>query len=137
VISYSIYILTIIFPAEILGMYAKDDELIRVGLPYLRAFSFDYLLVPIAFSMNGLFIGAGHTTYSLFSNILSGIIVRMPLAFLFSSVLGLGLFGVGLAVPMATLSSILLNLWFFLSGRWKVQTIHLGEHEDEEKVCIE
>jgi putative MATE family efflux protein len=136
-ISYTIYILTIIFPAEILGMYAKDDELIRVGLPYLYAFSFDYLLVPIAFSMNGLFIGAGHTTYSLFSNILSGIIVRMPLAFLFGNVLGLGLFGVGLAVPMATLSSILLNLWFFLSGRWKVRTIHFSEHEGEEEVCVE
>jgi putative MATE family efflux protein len=130
VISYTIYIFTIIFPAEILGMYAKDDELIRVGLPYLRAFSFDYLLVPIAFSMNGLFIGAGHTTYSLFSNILSGIIVRMPLAFLFCNVLDMGLFGIGLAVPMATLSAIILNLWFFLSGRWKVRTIHLSEHEN-------
>lgn len=127
IISYSIYLLTILFPAQIIGMYSKDTGLIEVGMPYLRAFSFDYLLVPIAFSMNGLFIGAGHTTYSLFSNILSGIIIRMPMAFILCNVLGLGLFGVGLAVPLATLSSILLNLWFFFSGRWKVRTIHIKE----------
>lgn len=127
VISYTIYALTLLFPAEILGIFAEDDEMIRVGLPYLKAFSIDYMLVPIAFSMNGLFIGAGHTTYSLFSNILSGIIIRMPMAYILSNVLDLGLFGVGLAVPLATVASILLNFWFYFSGRWKLKTIHLSE----------
>lgn len=127
IISYSIFVFTRLFPEEILGMFVKDEEMIRVGLPYLKAFSIDYMLVPIYFSMNGLFIGAGHTTYSLFSYILSGIIVRMPMAFLFSSVFHLGLFGVGLAIPAATLSSILLNLWFYSSGRWRKQTIHLSD----------
>lgn len=124
-ISYTIFIFTALFPEEILGLFTKDRELIHVGVEYLRAFSIDYFLVPFAFSMNGLFIGAGHTTYSLFTNIMSGIIVRMPMAFLFSSVFGLGLFGVGLAVPSATLCSIVLNLWFLLSGRWKMRTIHI------------
>lgn len=129
-ISYLIFIFTRIFPAEIIGIYADDQELIQVGLPYLNAFSIDYLLVPFAFSMNGLFIGAGHTTYSLISNILAGIIIRMPMAYLFGVVLDMGLFGVGLAVPCATLSSIVLNLWFLLSGRWKKRTIHFKEQEE-------
>lgn len=126
-ISYAIFVVTILFPAEILGMYAKDEEMIRSGLPYLKAFSIDYLLVPIAFSLNGLFIGAGHTTFSLFTNIMSAIIVRAPMAYILCFVFDLGLFGVGLAVPLATVSSILLNLWFYFSGRWRVKTIHLEE----------
>ncbi len=129
-ISFVIFIFTRLFPEEILGMYAKDEQMIREGLPYLNAFSIDYLLVPFAFSMNGLFIGAGHTTYSLFSNILSGIIIRMPMAFLFGKALGLDLFGVGLAVPMATLSSILCNSWFYFSGRWRRQIIKLNEPDE-------
>ncbi len=132
IISYSIFILTTLFPTEILGMYAKDEEMIRTGIPYLRAFSFDYLLVPIAFSMNGLFVGAGHTSYSLFSNILSGIIVRAPMAFILCNVAGWGLFGVGLAVPLATISSILINLWFYFSGRWRVSTISFNEQDSDE-----
>jgi putative MATE family efflux protein len=136
-ISYTIFIFTRMFPKEILGMFTNDQEMILVGLPYLKAFSFDYLLVPFAFSMNGLFIGAGHTTYSLFSNILSGIIVRMPMAFLFCNVLGLGLFGVGLAVPMATLSSIICNTWFYLSGRWRKQIVKISDQVSNEIICPE
>ncbi len=132
-ISYTIFIFTRLFPGEILGLFAKEEEMIRAGLPYLDAFSIDYLLVPLAFSMNGLFIGAGHTTYSLFSNILSGIIIRMPMAYLFSEVLGMGLFGVGLAVPMATLTSILCNSWFYLSGRWRRQIIKLNDQTESDK----
>lgn len=127
IISYSIFMFTLLFPEDILGIFVKDKEMIRMGLPYLKAFSIDYLLVPIYFSMNGLFIGAGHTTYSLFSYILAGIIIRMPMAFLYSSVFHLGLFGVGLAIPSATFSSILLNLWFYFSGRWRKQMIHLSD----------
>jgi putative MATE family efflux protein len=129
-ISYLIFFLTRLFPREVLGMYADDPDMIRVGLPYLFAFSFDYLVVPIYFSMNGLFIGAGHTTYSLITNILSGIIVRIPMAYLLCNVFGLGLFGIGLAVPLASLSAVIMNLWFFLSGKWRVKTIHLEEPED-------
>jgi putative MATE family efflux protein len=132
-ISYLIYFLTILFPGEVLGLFSQEEELVLVGKPYLYGFSFDYLLVPIAFSMNGLFIGAGHTTYSLFTNIMSGIVVRIPMAYLLCVVFDMGLFGVGLSVPLATLSAILCNLWFFLSGRWKMKTIHLDEEEVE--VC--
>jgi Na+-driven multidrug efflux pump len=134
-ISYLIFFLTNMFPKEVLGMYAQDDEMIRVGIPYLFAFSFDYLCVPIYFSMNGLFIGAGHTTFSLISNILSGIIIRIPMAYLLCIVFKLGLFGVGLAVPIATFSSIVLNLWFFLSGRWRVRTIQF--QEEKEEICMD
>jgi putative MATE family efflux protein len=134
-ISYAIFILTILFPREILSIFTKDKEMIEVGLPYLYAFSLDYLLVPIAFSMNGLFVGAGHTTFSLFTNILSGIVVRIPMAYLLCVVLDKGLFGVGLAVPIATFIAILFNTWFFLSGKWKVKTINLDD-EIEERVVI-
>ena len=136
-ISYLIFIVTRLFPEEILGLFTEEQEMIVVGLPYLRAFSYDYLLVPFAFSMNGLFIGAGHTTYSLFSNILSGIIIRMPMAYLFSNTLGLGLFGVGLAVPMATISSILCNSWFYLSGRWRKQIVKLPDQAENVEICPE
>jgi putative MATE family efflux protein len=134
-ISYVIFFITRMFPGEVLRMFADNEEMVQVGTTYLHAFSFDYLLVPIAFSMNGLFIGAGHTTYSLFSNILSGIIVRIPMAYILCNVMGYGLYGVGLAVPIATLSAILLNLWFFLSGRWRVRTIHFQEQEGQENIA--
>ncbi len=126
-ISIPIFILTTIFPEEVLRMFSSESELIAVGVPYLRIFSFDYLLVPVAFCLIGFCIGTGHTTFSLFINIMSAIIIRIPMAYLLSEVAGLGLWGVGLAVPLASLTTIILGLWFFFSGRWKRKTVSLEE----------
>ncbi|MBP1754328.1 MAG: mepA 7 [Firmicutes bacterium] len=126
-ISIPIFALTTLFPQEVLRMFSTDAELIAVGVPYLRVFSFDYLLVPIAFCLIGFNIGTGHTTFSLFSNVMSAIVIRIPMAYLLSEVAGLGLRGVGLAVPLATATTILLSVWFFFSGRWKKRTVRLEE----------
>ncbi|BCJ98174.1 MATE family efflux transporter [Anaerocolumna chitinilytica] len=127
VISYIIFILTIIFPGEILSIFSNDENLIRIGTPYLQAFSLDYLFVPITFTMNGLFNGAGHTRFTLINNMLSGIVVRIPMAYLLYTLLDNGLFGVGLAAPAASLNAVIISLCFFLSGRWKRKIIRFEE----------
>lgn len=125
VITVSIFIFTRFFPQEVLRMFSNDSELIETGIPYLFAFCFDYLLVPAAFSMMGFFIGTGHTTFSLICNILTAIVIRIPMAYLLSETAGLGLPGVGYAVPLATAATIILCLWFFFSGRWKKRTVRI------------
>jgi Na+-driven multidrug efflux pump len=126
-ISFVIFILTIIFPHQILRMFSSDVEMIRIGVPYLRAVTFDYMLMPAVFSLMGFFIGTGHTTFTLISNIMSAIVIRVPVAYLFSMVLGLGLPGIGYAGPAASSCILLIELWFFFSGRWKVKTVHIEE----------
>lgn len=126
-ISVTIFILTRLFPEEVLMMFSTDPELIRVGIPYLFAFSYDYLLVPAAFCLVGFFIGTGHTTFSLINNIMSSIVIRIPAAYLLSDAMGLGLKGVGLAVPFATACTIVMSLWFFFSGKWKKKTVRIED----------
>ncbi|MDF2484376.1 MAG: mepA 7 [Herbinix sp.] len=126
-ISIPIFILTNLFPQEVLRMFSADPELIAVGIPYLKAFAIDYLLVPVAFCFIGFSIGTGHTTFSLFCNIMSAMVIRIPMAYLLSEVVGLGLRGVGLAVPLASATTIILCLWFFFSGRWKKRTVRIEE----------
>lgn len=122
-ISYTIFIITILFPGQILGIFTHDQELIRIGKPYLLAFSLDYLVIPISFSMNGLFTGAGHTTYTLINNIIAGLLVRIPMAYFLCIKLDKGLFGVGIAASIATCCAILFSIWFFFSGKWKVNKV--------------
>ena len=126
-ISIPIFILTTVFPQEVLRMFSSDAELIRVGVPYLRIFSIDYLLVPVAFCLIGFCIGTGHTTFSLITNIMSAIVIRIPMAYLLSGAAGLGLQGVGLAVPLASVTTIIFGAWFFFSGRWKKRTVKIEE----------
>ncbi|MGF7145801.1 putative MATE family efflux protein [Anaerotaenia torta] len=126
-ISIPIFILTAIFPGEVLRMFAPDPELVAIGVPYLRIFSIDYLVVPVAFSLIGFFVGTGHTTFSLFSNIMSALVIRIPMAYLLSDVAGMGLPGVGLAVPLATVTTVVLGVLFFFSGRWRRRTVNIEE----------
>ena len=123
-ISVLIFALAQIFPAAILSVFAdKNDplsvEMTAYGVEYLRVFSFDYLIAPAVFCLNGLFIGAGHTFFSLINGIISSLAVRIPACWVFGMAMNMGLRGVGLGGPVASFASLILAIWFFLSGGWK------------------
>ena len=98
------------------------DTLTSVSYTHLT-FTLDYLLVPFVFSFSGLFKGSSHTTFSLIDGLLSSLLLRVPACYLFGLALDMGLTGIGLGAPLATLGSLLLDLWFFFSGRGRVNLI--------------
>lgn len=124
--SYIIFVLVQLFPQPILEMFDNNPDMIRSGVEYFRTFSFDYLLVPLCFSINGLYIASGHTTFSLINSILSSVALRIPASFLFGSVFGMGIMGVGLGAPIASFGSLLLIIWFYFSGKWRENVVHRG-----------
>lgn len=118
-----------ISPASILQLFKADPEVIQAGTEYMRAFSFDFLMVSFVFCMNGFFNGCGSTVFSMANGLLSTFLVRIPLVFLLANLLPSGLFGIGLAAPLASLLSILVGVWYLKSGRWKQANAHLlGSH---------
>ncbi|MBR6184808.1 MAG: MATE family efflux transporter [Clostridia bacterium] len=131
-ISLIVFAAVQLFPEAIIGVFSPSEEVIKNGVEYMRTFSFDYLLVPIQFCMNGLIMGAGHTMLTLLSSMLSSLLLRIPVAILFGSVLSWGLMGVGLAGPAATLAGVLLTGWFLVTGRWKKDKT--GIRRDKEMV---
>jgi len=118
-INFVVFIITQIFPEQILAVFDDDPNTIIAGVEYLRTFSFDYLIVPAAFCLNGLVTGSGHTIISSICGILSSIVFRIPIAILFGLVMQRGLWGLGLAAPIATLASGLILLVYYVTGRWK------------------
>lgn len=129
-ISLIVFAAVQLFPGPIIGVFSPNEEVIKNGVEYMRTFSFDYILVPIQFCMNGLIMGAGHTMLTLLSATLSSLLLRIPVAILFGSVLGWGLMGVGLAGPAATLAGILLTGWFVATGRWKKDKTGIRREKD-------
>ena len=121
--SYSIFAVAQAFPAAILSLFDRDPEMIAFGVSYMRSFSLDYLIVPFCFCFNGLFMGAGHTRFTLVNSILSSLLLRIPASYLFGVSLDWGLFGVGLGAPAASLGALILIVWFYLSKRWRVNVI--------------
>lgn len=118
IINTGVFALVQLFPGQIISFFDQNPETILNGVEYMRTFSFDYLLVPIQFCINGLIMGAGHTFFTLLTGSLSSLLLRIPVAVLLGSVAGWGLSGVGLAGPAASVAGVLLDVWFLFTGRW-------------------
>ncbi|MCL2815760.1 MAG: MATE family efflux transporter [Oscillospiraceae bacterium] len=118
-ISYLMFIIVQIFPANIVALFGNDMQMVEAGVTYIRTFSFDFLVIPFIFCINGLFIGGGHTVFTLFNSMISAVLLRVPVCYLFGSVLGWGLRGVGMGAPVASAGSLIIIICFIISGRWK------------------
>jgi Na+-driven multidrug efflux pump len=118
-ISYTFFVFVQMFPEKILAIFGNDTEMIENGVIYLRTFSFDFLLIPFIFCINALFTGGGHTVFTLINSILSSVLLRVPICYIFGSVLGWGLTGVGMGAPAASAGALLVIIGFIISGRWK------------------
>jgi putative efflux protein, MATE family len=114
-----IFVLVQLFPEQLLRVFSDDESLLAEGVLYLRYVSIDYLIAPIMFSFNGLFIGSGHTMFSLINSLMSSILIRVPAAYILGIALDMGIKGLGLGIPAATILTLSISIWYFLSGRWK------------------
>ena len=123
VIGVCIFTVAQLFPAQILSMFDRNPDMIAYGIQYMRAFAFDYILVPFVFCVTSLFTGAGHTGFAMLSNMISALFLRIPAAYIFSTFFGFGLFGIGLGAPVASAGSVVLILIYLASGRWRVNKV--------------
>lgn len=118
-ISVIIFFLVGTFPEACMRLFGDDPEFIQCGVDYIKTFRYDYLIAPIFFCFNGLFIGSGHTTFSLVNGVLSSVLFRIPASFIFGIALNHGLTGVGLGAPVASFMALLLCIMFYTTGKWK------------------
>lgn len=123
IITWLFFVFVQLFPAQILSLFGNDPQMISDGVTYLRSFSFDFLVVPFIFCINGLLIGGGHTLFTLFNSMLSSVLLRVPVCYIFGVVMEKGLFGIGMGAPTASFGALLVVIAYLLSGKWKVNRI--------------
>jgi len=111
------------FPRQIMSIMTTVPEVIDAGVIYLQALSWDYLIIPFAFSFFGLATGAGHTHITMINSIINSVAVRIPAALLFSNTFGWGLWGVGFAAPIASIGALIFMSCYVLSGHWRKAAI--------------
>ncbi|MDR0554515.1 MAG: MATE family efflux transporter [Treponema sp.] len=128
IVTWLFFVFVQLFPAQILGLFGSDPQMIRDGVTYIRPFSVDFLLIPFIFCINGFLIGGGHTTFTLINSILSSVLIRVPVCWFFGITLGWGLTGVGMGAPAASAAVLLLIIGYLFSGKWKRNMI---TQEDE------
>ena len=122
--SAVIFAIITIFPEACMSLFSSEPELVACGVEYIKSFKYDYFVAPLCFCYNGLFIGSGHTTFSLVNGMMSSLLFRIPASYLFGITMGMGLYGVGLGAPIASGAALLFAVIFYLTGKWKKSVVH-------------
>lgn len=108
-----------IIPNTITGIFAKDPDVISAAGEYLRTYSIDCILVAVTFCLNGYLCGIGKSTVTFIHNTISIFVVRIPVAFVLSSMFPETLLPMGLASPAGSLISIIILLVYFYNNKRK------------------
>ena len=113
----------LIFPAEIVGFFTEDPEIIALGAMPLRMVGLIQPLLAGTMIFAGGLRGAGDTRWPMAVTGASIWLIRLPLAYLLALVLGWGLLGAWGALALDMSLRGLLNFLRFRSGRWKTVSV--------------
>lgn len=116
-----IFILVQLFAEPIICIFNNDPQVVEVGVQYLRIMTFAYLAHCLLDGYQSMANGVGFSMLSFICCTVDGLIVRIPLAILFGTVLGMGLKGVFLGCMLAPFSAGLISMVYFYSGIWRKQ----------------
>ena len=103
VFGFVFFIWQQIAPQSAIAIFTTDKDVMDAGALYLKSFSYDYLLVPIVFCLNGFFFGCGRTIFAAANTIFASFAVRIPVGYILcTTISGATLFHLGIAAPSAS-----------------------------------
>jgi len=108
----------VVVPSLLLGIFTISGAVVIAGIGALAVVGIGQPAQALIFALGGALRGAGDTRYPLVVSLVNWFLVRLPLAYLFAFVLGLGLTGIWLGVTIDYFVRAALLALRFRSGVW-------------------
>jgi len=115
----AIGLIFVLFPAQIMGFFTNDAEVIALGATPLRVMGVAQPFLAGAMIFAGALRGAGDTRFPMIITAAAIWLIRLPLAYVLGVMLGWGLLGAWTAMSLDMVMRGILNFWRFRGGRWK------------------
>ncbi len=119
--SITITILILIFRGDLMEVFNPTPEVIEIGKSYLLIVSSFYVIFAYMFVTQGLLRGAGDTLIPMFITIISLWILRIPISYYLSRIMGTD--GIWWGVPIAWVAGFVFAFLYYLTGRWKNKVV--------------
>ncbi len=103
-----------LFGTEIMGFFNAEGEMLSQGVVALRVISWCFPMAAISIIFGTLFQATAHGMRTLVTAVLRQIVLIVPLGFVFSKLLGLGVVGVWYAYPIAEFAALVLSVLLFI-----------------------
>jgi putative MATE family efflux protein len=109
----------IVWDASILSIFTNDAGVIAAGVPIMRLAAVVQPIIAAAFVYSGALRGAGDTRATMWTTVFSVWGLRVVLAYVLGTLLGLGLIGIWLAFIVDWTSRASLFWLRFRAGKWR------------------
>ena len=113
-----------LFPAQLMGLFKAEGDLLNVGIKALRTISLCFPLAAIGIITGTLFQATGRGVYSLLTSLLRQLIIIVPAAYILSKISGV--MGVWYAFPLAEGFSLIFSL-LMLRRLWRTDLSKIPE----------
>ena len=108
-----------LFPGFIMHIFTASEEIIRIGISFLRYFAVAALLMGPAGALASILFGAGDNTPSMLGALISVWLVQIPLLYVFVQLLQLNVEWVWMTYIFAYAVQLLNIIYFVKRGAWK------------------
>lgn len=115
-----------IIPKRIVGLFTQDIDVIISGVQYLRSYSLDCIFAGIHFCFSGYFCGFGYSTISFIHNLISVVLIRIPVSYLASLFFPNTLLPMGLSAPLGSVLSIIICIGYYIYLKKNENTIRIN-----------
>lgn len=133
VFGFLFWLICQICPKAVADIFTKDVIVAEQAARYLRSFTIDCMLVAFIFNINGYFCGCGKAAVVSAHSVFAAVCARIPISYLFSRGANATLWNVGFAAPLASLTSVVVCVGYFLWLR-AVGKLDLKDHTDESSI---
>lgn len=104
----AVSVITQFFTEDIVGIFGGDSTVRVLGGQYLRSYVFDCVFAGASFCFSGYFCALEKSEISFMHNVISIVLVRIPVAYYASKTFADTLYPMGLASPLGSLLSAII-----------------------------
>lgn len=127
IISIVVTLTAVFFSDRMMRLFTSDPEIVSIGSDYLLIVSSFYLFFSTMFIISGVMRGAGDTLVPMFITLLSLWLVRIPVSWGLSRVIGIH--GVWWGIPVAWFLGMVGAWLYYKTGKWKSKVIIKNQQE--------
>lgn len=120
-VSISVTLIAFLFSRHLMMVFTSDPAIIDIGSDYLLIVSSFYLFFSTMFIISGVMRGAGDTLVPMFITLLSLWLVRIPVSWWLSKLIGIH--GIWWGIPIAWFIGMAGAWFYYRTGRWKSKVI--------------
>lgn len=111
------------FPGAFIRIFIDNPDVVQNGILALRIISFGFLFYGLGMVMTQGFNGSGDTITPTIINLISFWLLEIPLAYILSVNLKLGLTGASIAIVISESILALIAWMLFRKGKWKLRKV--------------